>query len=104
MKVESIAECSPWIILQYFWPAISDNWSWKPIIGLFKSGRFTQVLFLSKNIKVERKTNIRNRYYQVPYLTNNTKTQENTIHERYKSSALSQQVIAFMQGTDKTAR
>ena len=21
MKVKSIAECSPWIILQYFWPA-----------------------------------------------------------------------------------
>ena len=22
MKVESIAECSPWSILQYFWPAL----------------------------------------------------------------------------------
>ena len=32
MKVESIAEC--WSILQYFWPALSDNWSWKPIFGL----------------------------------------------------------------------
>ena len=30
MKVESIAECSPWSILQYFWPALSNNWSWKP--------------------------------------------------------------------------
>ena len=40
MKVESIAEC----ILQYFWPALRDNWSWKPIFGLFESGRFTQVL------------------------------------------------------------
>ena len=29
MKVESIAECSPWSILQYFWPALSDNWAWK---------------------------------------------------------------------------
>ena len=27
MKVESIAECSPWSILQYFWPTLSDNWS-----------------------------------------------------------------------------
>ena len=26
MKVESISE-SPWSILQYFWPALSDNWS-----------------------------------------------------------------------------
>ena len=30
MKVESIAE---WSILQYFWPALRDNWSWKPIFG-----------------------------------------------------------------------
>ena len=43
MKVESIAECSPWSILQYFWPAFSDNWSWKPMCGLLQSGRFTQV-------------------------------------------------------------
>ena len=34
MKVESIAKCSPWSILQYFWPALSDNWSWNPIFGV----------------------------------------------------------------------
>ena len=28
MQVESIAEC--------FWPALRDNWSWKPIFGLFE--------------------------------------------------------------------
>ena len=28
-KAKSIAEC--WSILQYFWPALSDNWSRKPI-------------------------------------------------------------------------
>ena len=44
MKVESIAECYPWNILQYFWPALSDTWSWKPIFSLFESGHFTQVL------------------------------------------------------------
>ena len=33
MKVESIAECSPWRILQYFLPALKDNWSWKKKIG-----------------------------------------------------------------------
>ena len=44
MKVESITECSPWSILQYFWPALSDNWSWKPIFGVFESGCFRQVL------------------------------------------------------------
>ena len=38
MKVESI------VILQYFRPALSDNWSWKPVFYLFESGRFTQVL------------------------------------------------------------
>ena len=31
MKVESIAECSHWSILHYFWPALSNNWSWNPI-------------------------------------------------------------------------
>ena len=35
MKVKSIAEFSPWSILQYFWPALSDNRSWKPIFGIF---------------------------------------------------------------------
>ena len=44
MKVESIAECSPWSILQCFWPALSDNQSWKSIFGLFESGCFRQVL------------------------------------------------------------
>ena len=46
MKVKSIAEFSPWSILQYFWPALSHktNLSWKPICGLFESGRFTPVL------------------------------------------------------------
>ena len=48
MKVKSIAECSPWSILQYFWPALSDSWSWKLIYGLFESGCFRQVLLYSK--------------------------------------------------------
>ena len=44
MKVESIAECSPWSILQYFWPALSGNQSWKPISGFFLSGGLRPVL------------------------------------------------------------
>ena len=44
MKVKSIAECSSWSILQYCWPALSDNWYWKTIFGLFERVRFTQVL------------------------------------------------------------
>ena len=44
MKVKNIAECSRWSILQYFWPALSDNRSWKPFFCLFESGHFTQVL------------------------------------------------------------
>ena len=43
MKVKSIAECSPWSILQYFWPALSDNQSWKPVFVFFLSGRLRQV-------------------------------------------------------------
>ena len=52
MKVESIAECSHWSILQYFWPTLSDSWSWKPIFGLFESGRFTHVLLYTNLIKM----------------------------------------------------
>ena len=44
MKIESIAELSNGSVLQYFWPALSDNWSWKPISSLFESGLFRQVL------------------------------------------------------------
>ena len=33
-----------WSILQYFWPALSDNQSWKTNFGLLLSGRFRQVL------------------------------------------------------------
>ena len=53
MKVKSIAECSPWTILQYFWPALSDNWFEKPIFGLFESSHFIQVLLYAnkENIK-----------------------------------------------------
>ena len=40
MKVKSIAEC----ILQYFWPALSYNQSWKQILVFFLSGSLRQVL------------------------------------------------------------
>ena len=33
-----------WSILQYFWPALRDNMSWKPILGFFLSGCLRQVL------------------------------------------------------------
>ena len=42
MKVKSIAECSPWSILQYFCPAISNNWS------SFLSGRLRRVLLYNQ--------------------------------------------------------
>ena len=44
MKIESIAECSPWSILQYFWPALSDNMYWKPFMVFYLSGHLSQVL------------------------------------------------------------
>ena len=43
MKVKSIAECSSQSILQYFWPALSDYRSWKPILVFFMSDRLRQV-------------------------------------------------------------
>ena len=39
-------------IMQYLWPTLSDNWSLKPFIGHFQSGRFTRVLLSSKIIFV----------------------------------------------------
>ena len=36
-----------WSILQYFWSAFNDDLSWKPIFGLYESGRFRQVLLYS---------------------------------------------------------
>ena len=53
IKVESIAECSTWNILQYFWPALSDTWSWKPISVFFDSGRlhgfyYIQFLYVTR--------------------------------------------------------
>ena len=44
MMDESIAECSHWSIQQKFWPALSDNRYWKPILLLFLSDRLGQVL------------------------------------------------------------
>ena len=38
--------------LLYIWPALSNNWSWKPNFGLFESGRFTQVLLYVLLLKV----------------------------------------------------
>ena len=52
MKVKSIADNPFWSILQYFWPALRDNWSWKPIFGLFESGRFTLVLLYSSKLSL----------------------------------------------------
>ena len=39
-------------ILQYFWPALRDNWSWKPIFGLFESGGFTLILLYLSSFAV----------------------------------------------------
>ena len=44
MKVESIAECSPCSILQYFWPALSYNQSWNQFSVFYLSGHLRQVL------------------------------------------------------------
>ena len=37
LMAESIVEFSPWSFLQYVWPALSDNWSCKPIFGIIES-------------------------------------------------------------------
>ena len=60
MKVESIAECSPWSILQYFRPALSDNQPWTPILVFVLGGCLRQVLLYSqiqKALAVSKKGN-----------------------------------------------
>ena len=45
MKIKSIAECSSWCILQFFWPALSDYLiALEKSFSAFESGSFTQVL------------------------------------------------------------
>ena len=54
MKVKSIAECSPWSILQYFCPALSDKselktnfgvlFEWPLKTGFTVSSRFSVIL------------------------------------------------------------
>ena len=57
MKVESIAECSPWSILQYFWPALSANWDWKPFLV------FLRVTVLDRFYCTLDSVNVPNFYY-----------------------------------------
>ena len=47
MKVEVLQNA--WSILQYFWPALSDNQYGKPILVYNLSGRFRQVLLYREN-------------------------------------------------------
>ena len=39
MQVKSIAECSPWSILQYFRPTLSYHMALRPFYCIFLSGR-----------------------------------------------------------------
>ena len=67
------------------------------------------IVNVSKRLKVRKKAKIRNRYNQVPHLTQDTtwesdkKTQENITHKRARRPALSQQVTTKLQRTDKKA-
>ena len=49
MKAESIAECSPWSILQYFWPALSDKWSWKLILVVLRVAILDRFYYIVAN-------------------------------------------------------
>ena len=46
MKIKSIAECSPWSTLQYFWPALSNKGFGleNQFLVIFLSGLLRQVL------------------------------------------------------------
>ena len=55
MQVKRIAECSLWSILRFFWPTLSDNWSWKPIFGLFENGCLRQISLYPKLVHFQSK-------------------------------------------------
>ena len=59
MKVESIAEYG---ILQYFWPALSNYWTWKPILVFLRVAvlhKFLLYLFYNnRTTALERTANI----------------------------------------------
>ena len=46
MKVESIEKCTPWSILQYFWPALRDDRYLKPILVFSLIGCIIFMIFL----------------------------------------------------------
>ena len=52
MQVKSIAECSPWSILQYFWPSLSYHLSLRSLFCLFLSGHSTQVLLYTNLLQL----------------------------------------------------
>ena len=65
MKVKSIAEYSKGSILQYFLPALSDKWSWKPICGPFETLRFTQVLLYYEVMKIANRSELGMLFYNL---------------------------------------
>ena len=67
IKVETIAECSPWSILQYFWPALCDNWSRKPNFGLFRVVILHGVYWLPRQ-KVPKKKNYSDHHYKYQWI------------------------------------
>ena len=65
MKVKSIAECSEGSILQYFWPAFSDNWS-------FLSVRLRQVLLYESAVNIHILTDFNYTTLTSPYIFQKT--------------------------------
>ena len=71
---EGLKDCRmlSWSILQYFWPALSDNRSWKPNFSRFEIGCFTQVLlfytgFSASFLKVSIVANFQNLIFYSRY-------------------------------------
>ena len=55
MKVENIAKCSHWSILQYFSPALGNNRPENPLLVFFLSGRLRQILLYTSLVKIKLK-------------------------------------------------
>ena len=53
MQVKSIAECSPWSILQYLWTSLSYHLPIRFLLCLFLSGHFRQVILYIENLSIK---------------------------------------------------
>ena len=69
MKTERVAECSPWSIMQYFWPALSNNLSffWVAALDRFNCIISSQYTYMHTSVYVSVKVKYTTRMSTVQF-------------------------------------